>query len=81
MIPLARKIERMGHIVDQLELREPTTGEVEAAQRKLTTNTSEALRAMQIHLIALVAGLPRPAVDALPVSVVNQGFRYLAGFI
>ena len=41
VIPLGRKIEKMGRIVDQLELREPTTGEVEEAQRKLTANTSE----------------------------------------
>ena len=81
VIPLGRKIEKMGRIVDQIELREPMTGEVEEAQRKLTANTSEAMRAMQIHLIALVADLPRPIVEIIPVSVVNQGFRYLAGFI
>ena len=81
VIPLTRKIEKMNRIVDQLELREPTTGEVEEAQRKLIANTSEAMRAMQIHLIALVSDLPRPVVEAMPVSVINQGSRYLTGFI
>jgi hypothetical protein len=81
VIPLEQKIEKMGRIVDQLELREPTTGEVEASQRKLTANTSEAMRAMQVHLIALVAELPRPIVEAMPVSIINQGSRYLTGFI
>ena len=81
VIPLGRKIEKMGRIVDQLELREPTTGEVEEAQRKLTANTSEAMRAMQIHLIALVADLPRTLIEIMPVSVINQGSRYLTGFI
>ena len=81
MIPLSGRIEKMGRIVDQLELREPTTGEVEEAQRKLTANTSEAMRAMQIHLIALVAELPRPIVEAMPISIINQGSRYLTGFI
>jgi hypothetical protein len=81
VILLGQKIEKMGRIVDQLELREPTTGEVEEAQRKLTANTSEAMRAMQIHLIALVAELPRPIVEAMPISIINQGSRYLTGFI
>ena len=81
VIPLSGRIEKMGRIVDQLELREPTTGEVEEAQRKLTANTSEAMRTMQIHLIALVAELPRPIVEAMPISIINQGSRYLTGFI
>ncbi len=81
VIPLGCKIEKMGRIVDHLELREPLTGEVEEAQRKLVANTSEAMRAMQIHLIALVAELPRPIIEAMPVSVINQGSRYLTGFI
>ena len=80
VIQLPQRIEKMGRIVDQLELREPLTGEVEEAQRKLTAPTSSAMRAMQVHLIALVAELPRPIIEAVPISLANQASRYLLGF-
>ena len=81
IIPILPRIEKMGRIVDQLELREPTTGEVEEAQRKLTSLSQFAMRTMQIHLIALVSELPRGIVEVMPISTINKASRYLLGFI
>ncbi len=80
VIPVPR-IEQDGRIVTELELREPTTGEVEEAQRKLGNVVNAAtLRESQTLLIALVTELPRFCIDRVPVSKLDQASQYLLGF-
>ena len=80
VIEVHPRIEQAGRIVSQIELREPTTGEVEEAQRKLTVVNAATLRESQIHLVCLVSELPRFVVNALPISKLDQASRYLLGF-
>ena len=81
VIDVSPRIEQAGRILSQLELREPTTGEVEEAQRKLGATVNAAtLRESQIHLVSLVSEMPRFMINALPISKLDQASRYLLGF-
>ena len=80
-IALDKRIEKNGRIVTDLELREPTTGEVEEAQRKLGASyTTATMRESQMHLVCLVSELPRFIIDDVPISKMNRASRYLLGF-
>ncbi len=81
LIDLEPAIEKHNRRVDLLELRPPTAGEVETAQRELgSTLTSERLRRYQIVLVALVSGHPRAIVEELPIRKLDQASQYLQGF-
>ncbi len=81
-IELDGRIERHGRIVTALELREPASGEVEEAERKLGGKfTTAAMRESQFHLIVLVSELPRSIIDVVPISKLNEASQYLLGFI
>ncbi len=59
----------------ELELREPTAGELEKAT---TTSTSDI--GMSITLISLVAGVPRVVVEKIGQRDLKEANEYLAGF-
>lgn len=66
---------------DLLDLREPKTGELDAAYRELgTTMTSYAMRRFQIMLVARVSGYNRGVIERLPIGLLDEASRYLMGF-
>ena len=80
-IELDQVIEKHNRRVDLLELRPPTAGEVETAQRELgSVPNDETVRSYQIVLVALVAGYPRGIIGEVPISKLDQASRYLQGF-
>lgn len=82
VVELDKRIEMNGRIVTALELREPRSGEVEAAQRKLGSSyTTASIRECQFHLVCLITEHPRFIIDRVPIGKLNQASRYLLGFI
>lgn len=82
IIPLDPPVEFKGGKYEQLTLREPNLAEVRKAETRLRNQSNvEALRAYQVALIALVAGVPEPMLDLLPIRIVEKGWRYLEFFL
>jgi hypothetical protein len=66
---------------DVLELREPLTGELDKSYAELGSARDPAsIRKFQILLVALVSGCHRGIIERVPITVLDEGFRYLAGF-
>jgi hypothetical protein len=67
---------------DVLHLREPVAREVRTAEQYFKpAGSAQSVRDYQMHLIQLVASVPFPVVEALPVRTLNQAGRYLQRFI
>ena len=80
-IPLVPPIELHSRRHDMLELREPLTGELEKAYAELGNGRdAESIRKFQILLMALVSGCHRGIIERVPITILDEGFRYLAGF-
>jgi len=63
-----------------LELREPTVGEVEKAQRAQRGADGSAT-ASDIVLVSLVSGVPKPAVEKIVYRDFRKAVEYLAVFL
>lgn len=72
-IELANPVEFANATYDKLELREPTAGEMV----KSLTQTG---LASTIALISLVSGVPRGAVEKMPISEVLKADDFLSLF-
>lgn len=77
-IDLAQPVTLGQQTYAALDLREPTAGELMKFEQTLTKDGAVA---GLILLIALIAGIPRPAVEKISVTDYRQAEAYLAGFI
>ncbi len=62
----------------ELILSEPSAGAVRDAQKALA---SEGAMACNILLVALVTGIPKPAVEKIGWRDLDKAAKYLAGFM
>lgn len=74
VIALRKPVTHSGETYTELNLREPTGGDMKAAE-KLTGIESD------IVLIAMVSGMPKPAVEKIGARDLKKAQVYLAGFI
>ncbi len=82
VIELDPPIEVGGGKWDRLILREPTAGEVMRAEAEMKgAVTADGVRRYQIALLSAVAGVDRRVIERLPISRLNEGWQFLAGFI
>ena len=82
VVTLDEAIEQSGQRWDAFTLREPTTGDAEAAEQEMSAAmNSETLRRFQIVLVSRVSGAPRFIVERLPIRKLDEAARYLGGFI
>lgn len=80
-ITLATPVTLLREERDTLALREPTAQQIMQAEGHMRKGvTAASLRLRDIHLVAAVAGWPVPAVQALPISRLNEAATYLLGF-
>lgn len=78
-LPAAIKVAEISY--DQLILREPTSGEVKKAESSLRANWgAEDKRRHDLWLVAYAAGIPYPAVEAMPISIVVKAYEWLENF-
>ena len=75
VIELRKPVELTGEVYTELRLREPTCGEVAAAQKTATGMVAD------IILVALVSGVPKAAVEKIGYRDVKRAVDYLAGFM
>lgn len=75
VIELRKPVELTGEVYTELRLREPTCGEVAAAQKAGGGMVAD------IILVALVSGVPKPAVEKIGYRDAKQAVDYLAGFM
>lgn len=80
-IELDPPIEHNGGTFSELELREPTAGQVKTAEAMMKAMTPESIRAYQIKLVELVSKKPPLVVAQLPIRKLMEAVRYLEGFI
>lgn len=78
LIELSSPIKFGDKSYDAIELREPKAGEVMKAQNDLQS-TSDTLK-YGIALTSIVSGVPRNAIEQLPISKLMQAINYLMGF-
>lgn len=74
VIGLRKSVELTGQVYTELRLREPTCGEVAAAQKVGGGMVAD------IILVSLVSGVPKPAVEKIGYRDVKQAIDYLTGF-
>lgn len=74
VIPLRKPVTHAGETYTDLALREPTGGDLKAAE-KFTGFESD------IVLIAMVSGVPKPAVEKIGARDLKKAQEYLAGFM
>ncbi|GAC1335477.1 MAG: hypothetical protein NVSMB20_10350 [Bradyrhizobium sp.] len=83
VIPINPPAEYQGGTIAQLRLREPTMAELNKALGEIgapARNTEQSRNQMQIVLVSLVSGVPRPVVEALPWSIVVGAANWLLDF-
>ena len=81
-VELKTPIELKGQRHTELVLREPRAIDVRQAESHLRASVNvETLRKYQIALIAKVAGVPEPVVEAMAITQLNEAAAYLQGFI
>lgn len=78
LIELETPIKMGDKSYDALELREPKAGEVMKAQNELQS-TADTLK-YGVMLTSIVSGVPRNAIEQLPISKLMQAINYLMGF-
>lgn len=70
---------------DVLRLREPNAREVRNAERNFKGNPLNQgpveMRSYEIALVQAVSGWPMPAIEALPITKLDEAGRYLQLFI
>jgi hypothetical protein len=76
-IELKEPVEFGKKTYDRLELKEPTALQMVQAQKEGMRNGG---LASDIVLIAQVSGVPKTAVEMMPISVVMEAARFLAVF-
>ncbi|AOX16920.1 phage tail assembly protein [Kozakia baliensis] len=84
IIPLAEPITVKGANYTELTLKEPTGRAVLDAEKHLKGSSigPSDLRLYSFTLVAAVSGVPFEVLrDNFPISVINEGTRYLQGFI
>lgn len=74
VIALRKPVTHSGETYTDLILREPTGGDMKAAE-KFTGFESD------IVLIAMVSGVPKPAVEKIGARDLKKAQEYLAGFM
>jgi hypothetical protein len=71
-----------GRDYPQLILQEPTVKQVLRADEQLRNGaTVAAMRNREIHLVALVSGLPVPVIEQIRISDLNRSMAYLNPFL
>jgi hypothetical protein len=71
-----------GRDYPQLILQEPTVKQVLRADEQLRNGaTVSAMRNREIHLVALVSGLPVPVIEQIRISDLNRSMAYLNPFL
>lgn len=74
-------IEWNGGKYDAIELKEPKAIHIEKAMSSVNgTLTDQSVIKYQIALICAVSGLPRQVIEEMPISKLNEAFKYLQGF-
>lgn len=80
-IELEDAVEHNGGQISELKLRQPTVGELRKAVAELgAVPTKEKEIQMQICIVSLVSGVPRPAIEKMPWPVVVGAAEWLMGF-
>ena len=81
VIELADPVTWQSGSFSEVRLREPTMGELNKALGELgAAATQQQQNKMQIVLVTLVSGLPRPVVEAMPWPVVVGAADWLMSF-
>lgn len=81
-LALPKPIDFDGQQYTQLILREPKVKDVLRAAEQLRNGvTMAAMINQKIHLLALVAGVPVPVIEATNISILNKGIAYLDPFL
>lgn len=75
VIELRKPVEFTGQVYTEMNLREPTLGEVANAEKAGGGIASDTV------LIALVSGIPKPAVEKIGYRDAKKARDYLMGFI
>ena len=71
-----------GGTVTEILLREPTAGQVRAAESNLRNGINpQSLREYQLSLVAAVSGISRKVIDQVPIHQLVEGADYLQNFI
>jgi hypothetical protein len=76
-------VEFKGQTFSELNLREPKAAEMRRAEQNMGGDgrvTLATLTNRKIWLVSLVAGVPVPVAEALPISVLLRAANYLEGF-
>ena len=66
---------------DSIELREPKMKELSLAYGELKGNDAQAMAKFQMSLVCAVSGAPRQVIENMPISKMNEAFKYLQGFM
>lgn len=65
-----------------LVLHEPSVKQVLRADEQLRHGvTPSSMRNREIHLVSLVAGVPVPVIEQLPISTLNRAMAYISPFL
>ena len=71
-----------GGTVTELLLREPTAGQVRAAETQLRNGVNPlSLREYQLSLVTSVSGISRKVIEQVPIHQLVEGADYLQNFI
>ena len=81
-IALDPPIAYRGGELAEVTLKEPTARQVREAEREMTPEAPWAgMLAYELKLIGLVAGLPAPALELLPIGLANLASVFLQEFV
>ncbi len=74
---------KAGHLAcSEMQLREPTGGEVRAAEMLLRPGVMpDTIRQYQLSLISKVSGVPQALIDQMPITRVLEAAEYLQRFV